>query len=65
MQFRITYQQESSKMFKITLKYFCIFDDTPTGDLVMHITRDFVIRYSCSYYSHAYQDYITFISTVT
>ena len=43
--------RENSKMFNITSKYFSFFNNKPPASWVAHITRDFLICYSCSYYS--------------
>ena len=39
------------KIFYITLKYFSILTIKLPANWVAHITRDFLICYSCSYYS--------------
>ena len=38
-------------MFNITSNYFNIFNNKPPSTWVVHITRDFLTCYSCSYYS--------------
>ena len=43
--------RKKSNMFNITSKYFCFFNNTPPAKWVVHITRDFLTYYSCSYYS--------------
>ena len=43
--------RENSKIYNITSKYFSFFNNKPPGCWVVHITRDFLTCYSCSYYS--------------
>ena len=43
--------RENWKMFNITSKYFSFFYNKPPATWVAHITRDFLTRYPCSYYS--------------
>ena len=49
--FHICHTRENSKMFNITSKYFSFFNNKPPASWVAQITRDFLICYSCSYYS--------------
>ena len=46
-----SHTQENSKMYNITSKYFNFFNNKPPVRWVAHITRDFLICYSCSYHS--------------
>ena len=39
------------KMFNITTKHLSFFNNKPPASWVMHIGRDFLTCYSCSYYS--------------
>ena len=49
--FIFSYTRENSKMFNITSTYFSFFNNKPPVSWVVHITRDFLTCYSCSYYS--------------
>ena len=44
-----SHTRENSKMFSITSKYFSFFNNKPPASWVVHITRDFLTCYSCSY----------------
>ena len=59
--FYIFHTPENSKMFNITLKYFRFFNNKLPVSWVLHITRDFLICYSCSYYSSLTYIYIYMI----
>ena len=43
--------RENSKMFHTTSKYFSFFNNKPPASWVVHIPKDFLTGYSCSYYS--------------
>ena len=45
--FCISCPNEISKMFNITLKYFYIFNNTPSASWVVHIRRDFLLLFYC------------------
>ena len=47
----LPYTRENSKIFNITSQYFSFFNKKPPASRVAHITRDFLICYSCSHYS--------------
>ena len=47
--------RENSKMFALNSKYFSFFNNKPPASGVVHITRNFLTRYSCSYYSSMIQ----------
>ena len=47
----ISNSPEILKILNITLKHFCIFNNTPPASWNTHITPDFLTCYSCSYYS--------------
>ena len=46
-----SHTRENSKMFNIISKYCSFFSNKLPASWVAHITRDFLTRYSCSYYS--------------
>ena len=46
-----SHTRENSRMFNITSKYFSFFNNKPPASWVVHIARDFLTCYSCSYYS--------------
>ena len=47
----ISYTREISKMFHTPSKYFSIFNNKAPASWVVHITRAFLICYSCLHYS--------------
>ena len=47
----IFYTSKNSKILNIISKYFSIFSNTLPATWVVHITRNFLIFYSCLYYS--------------
>ena len=44
------YLQEIPKIFNMTWKYFCVFNNVPSGDWVADIEGDFLTCYSCLYH---------------
>ena len=48
---QVSHTHENWKMLHITSKYFSFFSNEPPANWVVHVTRDFLTCYSCSYYS--------------
>ena len=57
--FTIFFTWENSKMCNITSQYFNIFNKKPPASCVMHMTKDFLICYSFSFYSSMLQGVIS------
>ena len=48
---------------KCLSKYFSFFNNTPPANWVLHTMRDFLLRYSCSYYSSMQQNVTRYFFT--